>query len=174
MPEEHFIHLIRTMRSTSRETPRSVFAVLDSAFSAHSCSQELWCIRGDCIQLGGDDSPFELREALSAYERALELDPGYTRAHESLGYYFDVVELDLARAEAAFLTAVQRGGGPRSYAGLGRVLAERGRSRAEVIALLEGCPFRDSPLIAESLAEAKQGEWEPERISSKPAKTARS
>ncbi len=160
MTEEQHVDEIRALKRGAREITPATFARIEAALAAYPLSPRLWCIRGDCIQLGAEDSSYVLRDALASYERALKIDPRFAEAHESVGYYFDVIEEDLAKAEVAFVTAIEFGGGSHSYSGLARVMAERGRDREEILAMLARCSERDSSAIREARQETLRGEWE--------------
>ena len=69
--------------------------------------------------------------------------------------------IDLVRAESAFRTAVALGGGPDAYAGLARVLSERGGNTTEILALLDGCVHATAPKVLAMRAEVEKGLWRP-------------
>ena len=84
-----------------------VLACADEAVRAFPQSAELWCIRGDLIQLGSEDSPYELADALASYARALAADPKCVEAYEGIGYFYDLVMDDEERAKPNFERAAE-------------------------------------------------------------------
>lgn len=58
----------------------------------------LWLLRGNLIQLSEPASPKPLEEAEKSYLKALELDPDYIQAMESLAHFYDIVIPDKKRA----------------------------------------------------------------------------
>jgi Tfp pilus assembly protein PilF len=59
-------------------------------------------MRGDLIQLGAEDIPHELGDALTSYERAIAIDPKYIEAYEDIGHFYDAVMDDAERAKPFF------------------------------------------------------------------------
>jgi tetratricopeptide (TPR) repeat protein len=57
-------------------------------------STHLWCLRGNMILLDDEcDNDFELEDALSSYEKALEINPNCVEALEETGYfYFNILD----------------------------------------------------------------------------------
>jgi tetratricopeptide (TPR) repeat protein len=137
------------------------FKVLEEALGRFPTSPELWCLKGDLIQLS-DGPPYSLEDALKCYERALVIDPSCAEACQEIGYYHDVVSHDYGRAESAFRKAVRFGAGVRSYEGLARVLAELGRPD-EALRFLAECPDDDEGRKQELENEIRTGIWGPER-----------
>jgi tetratricopeptide (TPR) repeat protein len=84
--------------------------LVEEGLSAFPKSARLLCMKGDLIQLS-DEPRYELADALRCYQRAAELAPESPEAFESLAFFFDAIESDLAQAESAFRRAVQLGGG---------------------------------------------------------------
>jgi hypothetical protein len=163
--EEDSIRRITELRRLSKggETTVIVFRAIEDALSAHPDSPKLWCIRGDCIQLGPEDSPYSLEDALLSYEKALMLDPSFPEAHESIGYYFDVIDIDLDRSEVAFREAVRCGAGDSSVVGLARVLSERGHPTPQVLSFIDRHDVERSPQLQEIREEIEGGMWHPKQ-----------
>lgn len=152
---------IRTMvQSADGATARSV-ADIESALSEHPLSARLWDLRGDVIQLLGEPiEAYDLQEALRSYQRAVELDPQYARALESIGHYLDAVEDRPADAEEWFRRALECGDSSSAWSGLARVLAQLGR-RSEAVELFESCPHAGDPDVEAVREEIARGEWDP-------------
>lgn len=141
-------------------------ALTEKAIDAFQSSAELLCLFGDLIQLSKKPAGrYTSADALSAYEKAAALDPGWAEAFEEIGHYCDVYKNDFLRAEAAFRRAIELGAGADSYAGLARVLAERGNTTAEILSFLDASPFAADSKIQEMRAEIAEGLWAPERKS---------
>lgn len=160
--EEDYIEALRERRpkgmpGTSMET----LDLADEAVLRFPESPRLWQQRGDLIELGDGKSAHSLEDALQCYETAVKLDPDFAEAYESIGYYFDVIDVDLPRAEAAFFKATQLGTRADSWAGLARVLAEQGRPLGEVLGLLGNCPSADAPMVQQIRQELEEGRWHP-------------
>jgi hypothetical protein len=146
----------RRVQASATEAMRLV----EEGLCAFPRSARLLCMKGDLIQLS-DGEQYELKDALHCYQEAADLAPESPEPFESLGFFFDVIESDPARAETAFRRAVQLAGGPHTYAGLARVLSGRGRSDEEVIALLDDCPHAQSVPVQEMRSEVMKGMWKP-------------
>ncbi|MBI3191455.1 MAG: hypothetical protein HYZ36_02235 [Pedosphaera parvula] len=161
MTEDEYVAAVSDGRRSACETSDDLFRLIEEAVRVYPDSARLWQIRGDMIQLGSEGSPYALSEALVSYQKAISIDPRFARAHESIGYYFDVIEVDLERAEAAFRAAIDCGGEASSYAGLARVLAELGRGRERALEVVAGCPTQDCSIIREIREEIELGQWDP-------------
>ena len=163
--EEHHIHRITDLRrlTNGSETPVQVFREIEDALAAHPDSPALWCMRGDSIQLGPEDSPYSLEDALLSYEKALMIDSSFPDAHESIGYYFDVIDIDLGRSEAAFREAIRCGAGDNSVAGLARVLSERGHPTSQILSLIDQHDVEHSPVLQDIREEIEGGMWQPKQ-----------
>lgn len=85
-------------------TPETI-AIADQAVAAFPNSPKLWCMRGDLIQLGSEDSPHSLDDAWACYQRATEIDPQFVEAWESLGYFHYAVLDDEITAQRFFTEA---------------------------------------------------------------------
>jgi hypothetical protein len=65
----------RWPRTTETKAALETVALADEATRAFPGSPKLWCMRGNLIELGPENSPHGLDEALASYERAIEVDP---------------------------------------------------------------------------------------------------
>ncbi|EEF62936.1 hypothetical protein [Pedosphaera parvula] len=145
------------MRAKSAD---DLLPLVEEAIRAYPTSAKLHCMRGDLIQLS-DGPGYGLEDAAASYEQALKVDANFAEAHESIGYYCDVISHDLQLAEAAFRRAIELGAGVDSYVGLARVLAELGHDTQAILKFLDGCPFRDSAKILEIRSEIEKETWKP-------------
>lgn len=145
------------------EATLKTLALADDAVRAFPQSPKLWCMRGDLIQQGSEESAYALEDALLSYERALAVNPMFAEAHESIGYYFDVIDEDFVRSEAAFLEAIRCGGGESSVAGLARVLAERGKPISDILVMIDRHDIDHSSVLKEVREEIASGSWQPEQ-----------
>ncbi len=89
----------------------------------------------------------------------MKLDPDFAGAHESIGYCFDVIDIDLPQAEAAFWKASQLGGGGWSWAGLARVLAEQGKPLEQILGMPDNCPSAKNQEVQELRTKLVDGYW---------------
>ncbi len=142
MTEAEFFEEIDMLRFAGKTA--AALRVAESAVLAFPGSAELQCALGDLIQLS-DNETRKTADALTAYQKALELDPSCAEAYEKIGYYWDVHGDDFERAEAAFRRAIELGAGATSYAGLARVLAERGNDSPAILSFLDQCPCARHP-----------------------------
>jgi tetratricopeptide (TPR) repeat protein len=144
------------------EVSLEVLALVEEAVAAFPQCARLWCLRGDLIQCSPIGANYQLADALSSYQEALVADPLCAEAHESIGYYYDVIEDDPNVAEASFRRAIRLGAGRDSYIGLARVLAELGR-REEALEVLapQNCPLQDEAEIHIIREEIAGGMWSP-------------
>ena len=62
-------------------------------------------MRGSLIQLGPENCPHSLDDALTSYQRAIEIDPLFAEAWEEIGRFHDTVRDDEAVAERFFREA---------------------------------------------------------------------
>lgn len=122
-------------------------------------SDELWCLRGDLIQLCEGETDYDLADVFCSYQNAVVINPHSAEAHESLGYFYDVFENEFEKAESAFRQAIEFGAGADSFLGLARVLAQAGKSE-EALNLLSGCPFCDEVKVENLKHDIKSGGWD--------------
>jgi len=161
MTETEYIEKIRgEWRAKCTEPTGELLHLVEQGIQNHPGSAKLHCMRGDLIQLS-DDSAYKLEDALASYEQAIEIDAKFAEAHESIGYYCDVISQDLKLAEAAFRRAIELGAGADSYVGLARVLAELGHNTQEILKLLDESPFRDTTKVLEIRSDIEKGTWKP-------------
>lgn len=99
------------------------------------------------------------------------IDPSFPEAHESIGYYFDVIEEDLGRSEAAFREAIRCGAGDSSVVGLARVLAEQGHSITQVLSFIDRHDVEQSHEIQEIREEIEGGMWQAKQSQEEPVKS---
>ena len=160
MTESDYIRQIQKLCAETDTEAVEPLRLVEEAIVAFPLSPKLLCMKGDLIQIS-DTKGYNLSDAAACYERAASIEPSFAEAFESLGYFHDVISDDLERAESAFQSAIALGGGPDAYAGLARVLAERGRNTAEILAFLDGCVHAAAPEVQEMRAEVERGSWSP-------------
>ncbi|MFN0053786.1 MAG: hypothetical protein ACKV0T_16525 [Planctomycetales bacterium] len=158
MTEDELIDEICRLGTADRF--ENAFTLSEKGIIQFPVSAELQCLFGDLGQISDTDR-FSLKDALSAYEKAVLLDPDWAEPWESIGHVCDILG-DLAHAEAAFRKAIELGAEADSYAGLARVLAQRGNPTSEILSLIDSCPFAESPAIKETRLEIENGMWKPD------------
>jgi tetratricopeptide (TPR) repeat protein len=138
----------------------ALLTLVEEAVSTFPKSPKLWCIRGDLIQFAPMEAQYELADALLSYQTAIEIDPLFAEAYESIGYYYDVIDENFPASEAAFHKAIEFGSGMHSYFGLARVLAEEGKlDEALSILAPDYCLFHSEIEIDILREEIEAGEW---------------
>lgn len=161
MTEQDYLDEIWSLWPNDDDAPdERLLLLVNDAQAAFPESSELQAMCGDVYSL------FEDAEAArSCYLRAIELDPTNAEALEELGDIYDIHDENPAAAEDCFRRAIAAGketgeGSPFAYAGLARVLAERG-DKESALQLLEprNCPFAHDPTVAEMRREIAQGLW---------------
>ncbi len=162
MTESSYIQRIRALCNLAEPDLDGALALAKEATAACPRSAHLHCVLGDLLQLAGDDSD-ALEDSLASYTRALEVDPEFSDAFSSIGYFHDVVMGDLAAAESAFRAALRAGPHEEAIVGLARVLTQLGHPRHEVAALLDSAIDPMSARVNQIRAEINDGEWDPFR-----------
>ena len=169
MNEEQYITgLEQILLASSNLAMEESVALATEAVEQFPDSRDIWHLRGDLFSLHAtfpQESGVvqELCDgALASYERAIELDPNFSEAYESLGYLFDAHSNLTQKAEFYFREALRLGNGPNSYIGLSRVLAEQGR-KADALDVLSGskCPYANDESVNNRRLEIESGEWDP-------------
>jgi len=128
---EHFVERIRSEVVRAGGATDSAFRLLEDGLQNHPLSVALWCLRGDVIQLAGEDGPHTFDEAEASYLRAAELAPTDPEPIESLGHFYDDVMDDPLRAEPYFRRAIALGAGASAQEGLAQVLEELAEGEVE-------------------------------------------
>ena len=139
--DEYISRLNKAMAQygVGEDIPLDVFQLVEQALRDLPNSAKLWELRGRIIQLGSEDIPFPLSEALRSYERAVEVDPDFAEVYNEIGYFHDVFSDDYKAAEAAFRRAIDLGYGEEAHRGLARVLAQQGK-REQASKVLNALP----------------------------------
>lgn len=105
MTEEEYIFELGKGWPGRGDASLKTVAFADEAVRAFPRSPKLWCMRGDIIQLGPENCPHDLEEALASYKRAIEIEPSFAEAWESVGHFLKNVLDDEAAAEPYFREA---------------------------------------------------------------------
>lgn len=160
MTEKEYINLVRSKVQTEDTVGNEIIELIDEAVSLYPQSSALWCLCGDLLQLGEDDKKYELSDALSSYTKAIEIDPNYAEAYESIGYYYDAIDDDPEKAKGAFERAVELGAGVDSYVGLARVMAELKKDKNSIQEFLNNSPFKQTQQVKDIWAEIASGMYD--------------
>jgi tetratricopeptide (TPR) repeat protein len=131
--------------------------VADEAVAACPLSPRLWCMRGELIKWA---EKYELEESLHSFMRAIEADPAFARAYESVGDYYDAIKDQPEAALPWYERAIELGGDADAYYGRARAIAQT-RGIYDALASLqpEACPYFDDPVIREISTEIAEGDW---------------
>lgn len=105
MSESDYITELRARWPQDCDATLETVALADEAVRAFPRSAQLWCIRGDLIQLGPESCPHSLDDARASYQRATEIDPQFIEAWESLGHFHNAVLDDETTAQRFFREA---------------------------------------------------------------------
>lgn len=108
MTENDYITTLKArwpQREDSDQVLFETIAFADEAVQAFPLSPKLWCIRGDVIQLGPENCPHSLDDAVASYRRAAEIDPRFVEAWDSLGHFHHAVLNDEIAAQGFFSKA---------------------------------------------------------------------
>jgi tetratricopeptide (TPR) repeat protein len=105
--EEDYIVELRecSPRNAKMKVTPEIIALADEAIRVFPRSAKLWCMRGNLIQLGPENCPHSLDEALASYKRAIEVDPSFADAWEEAGHFYHNVLDDEPVAEPYFREA---------------------------------------------------------------------
>ncbi len=117
-------NVIRRQITGLREVPAVLLEQLEVGLRRFPESVDLWLLRGHLIQLGADDPRWSLQDAELSYIKAADLSPSNPEPFEELGYFYDLVLDDPARAEPCFRRAIALGAGESAETGLHDVLAQ--------------------------------------------------
>jgi tetratricopeptide (TPR) repeat protein len=160
LTEVDYIQKLKSLLPKEGEVPVEVLELMEKAVADYPDNDELWCWRGDLIQMASLEANYELDDALKSYKRALEINPSNAEAYESVGCYEDAIMSNPASAESSFRKAIELGAGQDSYYGLARVLAELNRNTEalEVISL-KSCPYYETVEIQKLKTEIQEGVW---------------
>lgn len=166
MTEDEYILEIDERWPKEEEVDSSLVALVSQGAREHPGSRRLAVMLGDLLQLRAAmaRSFEEIPVAKASYLAALEIDPEFGEAWESLAEYVEIREDDLEEAAALYQRAVDHGGSSFSYIGRSRCLSELGRCE-EALWLIsrDECRHFDQPNIIalrqqiETEAELRKG-----------------
>jgi len=105
MTEEDYIAELKKLSRRKAKATLETVAFADEATRAFPRSPKLWCMRGNLIQLGPENSPHNLNEALTSYKKAIEIDPSFAEAWEEAGCFYRDVLHDQPTAQPFFREA---------------------------------------------------------------------
>jgi len=105
MIESEYINELQIRWPKGCDASLETITLADEAVRTFPKSPQLWCIRGNLIQLGPENCPHSLDEALACYQKAVEIDPQFAEAWEEMGCFHDAVLDDEATAEKYFREA---------------------------------------------------------------------
>src|SRR5258708_11174332 len=102
--EDYFAELRKRWPRRGKATTETI-AFADEATRAFPRSPKLWCMLGNLVELGPENSPNSLDEALASYKRAIEIDPQFLQAWEDIGDFYCNVLKEEDKAKTYFYEA---------------------------------------------------------------------
>jgi tetratricopeptide (TPR) repeat protein len=105
MTENDYITELKTRWPRDCDASLETVALADEAVGVFPQSPRLWCMRGCLIQLGPENCPQSLEDALASFKRAIEIDPQFAEAWEEIGYFYHNVLDDETTAQPYFREA---------------------------------------------------------------------
>lgn len=118
---------IRARVARTGEATEDDLGLIDEILEREGPSAEALVLRGQMMQLVGEDDPEALDEALACFREAIEVDPRSAEAHEELAHFLDDVVDEPEEAEVFFRRALELGAGASAREGLRDVLSQLGR-----------------------------------------------
>ncbi|MFO1512337.1 MAG: hypothetical protein U1F83_05385 [Verrucomicrobiota bacterium] len=88
MTENDYIAELKNRWPRKGEATMETITLADEATRVCPRSPTLWCMRGNLIELGPENCPCSLDDALASYKRAIEIDPHFIQAWEDVGYFY--------------------------------------------------------------------------------------
>lgn len=93
MNENDYIEELKKRWPRRGKATIEAITLADEATRAFPHSPKLWCMRGNLIEHGPENSSRSLDDALASYKRAVEVDPQFIQAWENIGdFYHDVLD----------------------------------------------------------------------------------
>lgn len=165
MIERQFLANLQRMWKTGQvgiaKVSDEALALSKLAVDTYPRSVDLLCMRGYVLSMAAGFSTRIRRQAISCFKKAVRIDPECVDALEELGYCHDILD-EYEAAEVAFRQALACGGSPYVFAGLARLLQERGDTPGALKLLSSrSCPFQEHPAVKQMRAEIRKREWEP-------------
>ena len=107
MTEDDYISKLRSRwpREHCDDVTLETIALVDEAVRTFPLSARLLVMRGNLIELGPEDCPYCLDDALACYQRAIEINPQFAEAWEEIGYFYHNVRDDETTAQPYFREA---------------------------------------------------------------------
>jgi len=91
MNENDYIEELNKHWPQKGDATIETIALADEATRAFPRSPKLWCMRGNLIECGPENTPHSLDEALASYKRAIEIDLQFIEGWEDIGYFYQNV-----------------------------------------------------------------------------------
>ena len=104
MTEDDYISELRSRwpREHTDDVTLETISLAGEAVRAFPLSVRLLVMRGNLIELGPENSPHSLDDALACYQKAIEIDPQFAEAWEDIGYFQHTVLDDETAAQPYF------------------------------------------------------------------------
>lgn len=102
MTENDYIEELKKRWPRKGKATLETITFADEAIRTFPRSPKLWCMRGNLIELGRENSPHTLDDALASYKHAIEIDPQFIQAWEDIGYFYRNVLDEEDKAKPCF------------------------------------------------------------------------
>lgn len=124
----------------------------------HSLPIDVLIIKGACIQLGSETSPYKLEDAEAAYKKALEIDPESLEALIEAGYYYFVMDnrADIAKPYFEKVISIARTRLTEAIIGIAECISETSPKKALRFIEKAVKNTADSKMIDKTIAEIKK------------------
>lgn len=142
------------------ETTPEMIVEVEVALARHSDCPDLWILKGNMIEMTGDNGP-PLDLALESYQKAVEVSSSCGEGYAEIGHYHDVITENLEEAESAFRKSIEISETDDALMGLARVEAQLDR-KEEALELLSRIQDKTNEDAKELRDEIEQGIWDPE------------
>lgn len=156
---KEFINSLKNRLPAEKEIPVSFIQELDQQIERSPNHPELYILKGQLILNSEDDPHYQLQDALTAFEKAVEINPNYAEGYLEIAYFLDTFNDDFKEAIKNFELAISHKPSDDAYIGLARCLAQIGKKN-EAIEILKNKANSDNADVEEMIDEIQDGVWD--------------